>query len=273
MDFKQPKKNTPKQDQYHFENLHIARNFSKGLILELKELVKSIVIFGSSSKNTQKKESDIDIMVVLDNVGVFVTPELREAYKIISSKLIKESSDKIHLFTVNLSDLWDMARKGDPLLITILRDGIPLFDRDIIDPMQFLLESGKIKPTIEAIHNYNSRAQTLFEEHNKHLHEAILDLYYATIDSTHALLMSNKQIVSSPKDMPELFLKEYKGTPLEEYSLTISSIYSLAKDIEHKRVEHISGTEYNKLEKNVKKLIHTFSKEIKKNIEENKDNL
>src|SRR3989339_558306 len=103
MDFEQKTKPKPNEKNYHLENLKITRDFSKELLNEMGELVRSIVLFGSNSNNTQKKTSDIDIMIVLNNVSVFVTPELREAYKIITNKLNQSiAQNKIHLMTINL---------------------------------------------------------------------------------------------------------------------------------------------------------------------------
>ena len=128
MDFEQKKRNSLNEEQYHIENLKCAREFSKGLLEEMNELVRSIVLFGSNTHDTLDKNSDIDIMVVLNNVTVYVSPELREAYTIILEKLSQKISPKLHIMTVNLSDLWDMARKGDPVLTNILRYGHALFD-------------------------------------------------------------------------------------------------------------------------------------------------
>ena len=94
MDFTQKKKLSANQEKYHIENLAIAREFSKELIKELKELVRSIVIFGSNTNNTLRKDSDIDLMIVLDNVSIFVTEELREAYHIIVKKLNSDIGKK-----------------------------------------------------------------------------------------------------------------------------------------------------------------------------------
>jgi predicted nucleotidyltransferase len=79
MDFEQKKRTTNNEGNYNLENLKIAREFSKEMLIEMKDFVRSIVLFGSNSKNTTNKNSDIDIMVVLDNVSVYVSPEMREA--------------------------------------------------------------------------------------------------------------------------------------------------------------------------------------------------
>jgi len=263
MDFQQKKKVRNQEHNYHIENLRIARNFSKEILLEMKELVRSIVLFGSNTHDTLNKDSDIDIMIVLDNVSVFVSEELREAYRIITSNLCNKHSNKIHLMSVNLSDLWDMARKGDPVLINILRYGMPIFDRDLIEPLQYLLEIGKIRPTREAVFNYVSRAKTLHEETEKHLEISVLDMYYSVVDIVHASLMCKKIMPPSPKDMPSIFKKEFKEKKYEKIVKDIELFYKVAKDIEHKTGEKITGKKYDELRKKSESILIELEKFIK----------
>ena len=268
MDFKQKNKINDNQQNYHLENLKIARDFSKDLILELKELVRSIVLFGSNTNDTLNKNSDIDIMIVLDNVSVYVSKELQEAYKIIVQKLSNKYSNKLHIMTVNLSDLWDMARKGDPILINILRYGLPLFDRDLVEPLQYLLEIGKIKPTIEAANNYISRSQVLMEDTKKHLQNSILDMYYSIIDIVHVCLMVNKITPPSPKEMPKIFKEKFKKTNLEKYFKIIDEFYKIAKKIEHNMADKIDGKKYDELHEKATNLIKDLTAYSKNKIKE-----
>lgn len=248
------------QDKYHYENLKITRDFSKTLLLELDQVVRSIVLFGSNTHDTLNKDSDIDIMVVLDNVSVFVSEELSNAYNILLEKLTKEHKNKLHILTVNLSDLWDMARKGDPVLINILRYGVPIFDRDLIEPIQYLLEIGKIRPTRETAYNYMSRSETLINQTHKHLEEACLDLYYSIVDIVHATLISKNIMPPSPKHMPALFKEAFENTPLEKYSNDIQFFYDLAKDIEHNSDRIINGKLYDLSNKKAINLFNELNK-------------
>lgn len=256
MDFEQKPKRSLNEQRYHIENLRHARDFSKQLLEEMGELVRSIVLFGSNATNDKiKKSSDIDILIVLNNVSVYVTAELREAYRVIVDKISSKVSDKLHILTINLSDLWDMSRKGDPVLTNILRYGYPLFDRDLVEPLQYLLEIGKIRPTREAVHNYLSRSETLIEESIKHLEDSLLDLYYGVVDCIHANLMSHLIIPPSPKDMPKYFRKACKKhVELGKHSTTIDEFYKLYKDIEHKKIK-VTGSLYDKMRKKADKLL------------------
>lgn len=269
MDFEQEKLTNKNENDYHYENLKLAREFSKGILHELKELVRSIVIFGSNTNSTLTKDSDIDLMIILDNVSVYVSPELRESYHIIVNKLVNDISPKFHIMTVNLSDFWDMTRKGDPVMINVLRFGVALFDRDLVTPMQYLLEIGRIKPTRESLLNYKARGEMLLEENKKHLETALLDLYYGVVDSTHAILMLMKITPPSPKDMPKLFKENFSNDKvLSKYVDVVEKFYKLFKDIEHGSELKIDGKLYDSYHKLANDYIKTVSKEINKRLKD-----
>ena len=263
MEFEQKKKTSFNETNYHFENLKNAREFSKELLLELRELVRSIVIFGSNVNDTVNKESDIDLMIVLDNISVYVTPELREAYKIIVDKIANNISPKFHIMTVNLSDLWDMARKGDPLLINILRFGYPLIDKNLIEPMQYLLEIGKIKPTREAAYNYISRSKTLLAESKNHIFNSVMDLYYSAIDILHAVLIVEKITPPSPNEIIDIYKEKFKNDKIMlKHCIVMEELFKLVKDIEHKKVFEVKGSQYDKLKKRTENLIKYMDKHL-----------
>ena len=269
MDFKQQQPLPKNEQKYHIENLRATRTFTKKLIEEMGDLVRSVVLFGSNTQNTLNKNSDIDLMIVLNNVSVFVTPELKEAYQIITNRLTQEISDKFHILTVNLSDLWDMARKGDPILVNMLRFGMPIFDRDLIEPMQYLLETGKIRPTKESIDNYSARASTLLDESNFHIKEALMDLYYAVIDQAHATLMIHNVLPPSPKEMPKIFRETFKDKKtLGKFSSEIEEFYTLSKELEHKGNTLSTGSYYDIMRKKAQRIISYLKeyniKELKK---------
>ncbi len=268
MDFEQKTRLPKNEEKYHIENLRISREFTKKLLNEMGELVRSVVLFGSNTTNTLTSDSDIDIMVVLNNTSVFVTPELKEAYQIISKRIINDISPKIHLLTVNLSDLWDMARKGDPVLINILRFGMPIIDKDLVEPMQYLLEIGKIRPTKESIDTYTSRSNTLLDEADFHIREALMDLYYSVVDQVHATLMIQKEMPPSPKDMPKLFRKVFsKNKSLLKFGSLIEEFYTLSKELEHKNSTNYTGSYYDTMKKKAQRLVSSLqefnNKELK----------
>ena len=160
--------------------------------------------------------------------------------------------------TVNFSDYWDMSRKGDPIIINVLRNGVVIFDTNIVQPMQYLLELGKVKPSRETVYNYQARAETLLEETEKHIEEAVMDLYYAAIDITHSTLIVKGIISPSPREMPEIYKKEFKGTKLAKYGKIIEKLYKVSKDLEYKKISRFDGALYDELRKQTSELIITL---------------
>ena len=261
MEFDEKNKIQNNEKNYSIENLKIARHFSESIIKEMKDLILSITIFGSNATRTSKKTSDIDLLIILNNTSIIVSDELRTAYKIISNKLnYKLANGKIHLTTLNFTNYWDMVRIGDPIIINILRYGYPIYDKNIIEPFKYLLEIGKIKPSLEALNNYTIRAQSLIENVNKHYEFSIMDLYYSIIDICHATLMTKKITPPSPKNMPKLFNENFKEEKFKKISKLIKKLYDIVKKIEHKKNIKINGKLIDELKLEVENTIIFLSK-------------
>jgi len=267
MEFPEIEKKKKNEENYDYENLRIARDFSKMLIKEISSLVKSIVIFGSQASKNSNKNSDIDLLVIIDNTSVIITDELKEAYYAIVNEIIEEVSNRLHITTMNLTDFWDLNRKGDPVIINILRTGYPLYDESLFEPAQILLELGKIRPTRETIFNYQYRAENLIDNNYKYLENGLKDLFYGVIDLAHCCLILNKILPESPKKIGERFKKAFKETKLEKYSKDLDEFYKLFKDIEYRNIKidnKIYSKYYKKAEKIKKDLNKYINKEIKK---------
>src|SRR4051812_25511898 len=65
------------------ESYKAALAFSKLLNKEFGDFLKAVVLFGSCAKNETTKQSDIDVLIIVDDVGRIITPEVTEAYRLI----------------------------------------------------------------------------------------------------------------------------------------------------------------------------------------------
>ncbi len=135
------KKQKPSVAHYKKEDFDIAYEFSKKIYNEMKDLVKATVLFGSSARKTAS-QGDIDVLVIIDDLTVRLTPELTEAYTLITEKTIAETSNMLHVTTLKLTAFWEYVRSGDPVIINMLREGIALLDTGFFEPIQFLLKQG-----------------------------------------------------------------------------------------------------------------------------------
>lgn len=252
----------PNKIKYHEDDVEIATKFATKVYKELTNLVKAIVLFGSSARRQGEKSADVDVLLVIDDVRVELTPELLETYKIIVDKHIIDTSRRLHIITLKFTTFWEYVRAGDPVVINILRDGLALVDSGFFDPLQALLFRGRIRPSPEAINNYFSRAPTTLNNSNWHLLQATLDLYWAVIDSAHAALMTLGHIPPSPKHVPDMLEEELarKGKLEEKYVNTMRKFYKLMKQITHRELGIISGQEYDVYRKEAEEFVKRMGK-------------
>lgn len=249
MKFEIKKKTNPNIVNYPTEDFNIAKSFSKRVQNEFGDFLKAVVIFGSSARKTAVERSDIDILIIVDDLSIRMTSEVIEAYKIIVEKIIGNTSTKIHLTSLTITSFWEYIRAGDPVGINILRDGVALVDHGFFEPLQALLKQGRIRPTNESVWNYFGRAPRTLVNSRWHILQATLDLYWAVIDSAHAAIMKQGEIPPSPEHvadiMDKVLFKEKLVT--KKYIDTMKKFYKIMKQITHREMKEIKGDEYEKL--------------------------
>ncbi|MFH1071989.1 MAG: nucleotidyltransferase domain-containing protein [Nanoarchaeota archaeon] len=202
MDFLIPQNKRKNLEKYDKKNLEIALEFTKRLKHEIGDFAKMVILFGSTARHQQA--GDIDILVVIDDVNIQLSPEFVQTYRIIVEKILADISRKLHITTFKLTTFWEYMRAGDPVAINILRDGVALLDPGIFDPLQILLLEGRIRPTPESVYTYFARAPITLHNSKWHLMQATLDLYWAVIDASHAALMKLNVVPPSPEFVPNL---------------------------------------------------------------------
>ncbi len=240
------KKQKPGIAHYKKEDFDIAYEFSKRLYKEVTDFVKATVLFGSSARKTAS-QGDIDVLVIIDDLTIRLTPELTEAYTLITEKLVTEISPMLHITTLKLTAFWEYVRSGDPVIVNMLREGIALLDTGFFEPIQFLLKQGRIRPTHESVWSYFAKAPSTLYNSKWHLLQATIDLYWAVIDAAHAALMKLGEIPPSPEhvaDMMQIHMVN-KGLIDKKYADTMKKFYKLSKMINHREIKEISGKEYD----------------------------
>ncbi|MBI2675181.1 MAG: nucleotidyltransferase domain-containing protein [Candidatus Aenigmarchaeota archaeon] len=93
----------------------------------LRDNLVSVVVFGSVSKGSATKWSDIDILVIVEQeVQKQTADELKEAEHEISDVF----SEMSQVFLQTKKQFTDNYEIGDDFLINIMQDGIVVFDKD-----------------------------------------------------------------------------------------------------------------------------------------------
>jgi predicted nucleotidyltransferase len=255
MEFKVKQRRHPNTPRYPTDDFRLAEKFSQLLKKELGDFVKAIVLFGSAARAAEHKgqpeqglhEHDIDVLVIVNDLTLVMSPEVIEAYRVITESTAAKVSKRLHITTMKLTSFWDYLRNGDPVAINMLRDGAPLVDVGIFEPMQMLLFQGRVRPTKESIWNYYARAPATLMNANWHVLQASLDLYWAVIDAAHAALMTMGEIPPSPGHVADLIEQKLVkgGHVAKRYADAMRFFYELSRKITHRELRDISGKKFD----------------------------
>ena len=231
------------------EDLVLAKRFAQGLQQNLKSLVREVVFFGSSARGlaTAVHESDIDVLVMVDDTSVSLSNETVSAYRIITEKAAAQVSGRFHINTIRISAFFEYALNGDPLAVNIIRDGIPLLGAGLLEPLKALLDKGRIKPTKENMMVYMLRAPQTLLGSRWHVLQATIDLYWASLDACHALLIHFGHAPDSPQETTQL-IEQYFVRPKKldkSHLATLSDIQKLSDAIIDRSRKDVSGKEFD----------------------------
>ena len=103
----------------------IAMDFATKVYQRFNKIIKSIVLFGSTAKETTTNGSDIDIMVLIDDATINWDQELIAWYRTELEKIMQTNPYKqnLHINTIKLTTWWEDMIRGDPVVMNIIRDG------------------------------------------------------------------------------------------------------------------------------------------------------
>lgn len=266
MQFRVQPKTNPNIVKYPTEEYTIAKSFAKRLKSEFGSFLKMVVLFGSSARKTVSPRGDVDVLVVVDDLSIRMTPEVIEAYKLIVEKTIGKTSTRLHVTSLTLTSFWEYIRAGDPVSINILRDGVDLTESDIFEPLQAMLIQGRIRPTMESVWSYFGRAPRTLLNSKWHIMQATLDIYWAVIDSAHAALMKQGEIPPSPEHVADLLEEKLVKKRLleQKYVETMEKFYKLMKDITHREIKEVTGNEFQKYFKEADDFVKRMKEFIEK---------
>lgn len=255
MQFRVRQRRHPNVPRYPTADYQLADRFAALLRKELGDFVKSVVLFGSAARAAEHKarpekglhEHDIDILVLVNDLTLVLTPEVVEAYRVITENTAAKVSKRLHITTMKLTSFWEYVRNGDPVAVNMLRDGVPLYDVGIFEPLQMLLFQGRIRPTKESIWNYYARAPATMANASWHVLQASLDLYWAVIDAAHAALMKMGEIPPSPSHVADLIEQRLvkAGHAPKRCADTMRFFYELSRQITHREVREIPGKKFD----------------------------
>lgn len=266
MEFKIKKRENENIHKYPTEDVKIADAFADKIKNELTDFLKGVVLFGSAVRREATAESDIDILVITDDISFQLTDALVEAYRVIIENIIAQVSRKLHVTSMTFTSFWEYAKAGDPVVVNVLRDGVALYDTGFFEPLQGLLKQGRIRPSEESVWRYFGRAPRTLVNSRWHLLQATLDLYWAVIDAAHAALMRKNEIPPTPEHVADLLERVFVRKKLLEarYAETMRKFYKLSKMITHREIKEIGGEEYERYMKEAAEFVERMKVLIEK---------
>ncbi len=267
------KKKSPKVSKAEFPTLKlinerdIAMDFAEKVYQKFDKMVKSIVLFGSTAKKTSSHGSDIDIIIIVDDAAIQFDQELVAWYREELGKIIAQNpyNKELHINTVKLTTWWGDLLIGDPIILNIIRYGEAMIDfGGFFNPLKFLLQQGKIKPTPEAIYTALQRAPMHLARSKSAELSAVEGIYWSMVDSAHALLIAAKIMPPSPEHIPFLLRDNFVNKKLldEKYVSWYQGIFELHKNIQHENISDIKGQDIDSWQAKADEFIRTMAKLI-----------
>ncbi|UCC91480.1 MAG: hypothetical protein JSV39_04180, partial [Candidatus Aenigmatarchaeota archaeon] len=151
------------------------------------------------------------------------------------------------------------------IVFNFIREGVPVFDKDIFLPLKRLLQMGEIKPSKEAVEKYIDRAPKRIKRvENAKMYMVAEDCYYAMLESLQAVLMFLGKTPPRPSDAADSMRKTLVEMNLvkPEYAEWLDGVINRRKDVEHKHLKNIPGSELDQWIEKSKKFVKEMQKTL-----------
>lgn len=249
----------PVYDKGMLQAIKIAEVHKTMVLKKFEKYIVSYVLAGSLTQGRATKTSDIDVWIVIDDTDVkkMTRAELKDKLRAIIIGMGIEAGEmtgvknKINIQVYILTDFWDSLREANPIIFTLLRDGVPFYDRGIFMPWKQLLKMGKIKPSTEAIDMFMGSGEQMLQRVSLKLKDiGMEDTYYAILTPSQAALMLFGIAPPAPKETAELMKEIFvdKEKLLEEkYVKILERNIQVRKEIEHGNKKELTGKEVDEL--------------------------
>ncbi|MBI2103322.1 hypothetical protein HYT55_05750 [Candidatus Woesearchaeota archaeon] len=272
----------PVHDTGMLAAIKIAEIHKSMVIKKFEKYILSYVLAGSLTQGRATASSDIDVWIVIDDTDVkkMSRAELKDKLRAIIIGMGVEAGEmtgiknKLNIQVYILTDFWDSLKEANPIIFTLLRDGVPFYDRGIFMPWKQLLRMGRIKPSREAIDLFMSTGEQSISRVKLRLKEmGMEDTYYAILTPSQAAIMLYGLPPPTPRETPEvmedIFVKKEKLLE-PEYVKILKANVDLRKKIEHGEKKDLTGTELDEFIDNAEKYLKRI-RELFKEIESRHD--
>lgn len=252
------------------------------VLKKFEKYIVSYVLAGSLVQGRATPTSDIDTWVVIDDTDVkkMTRAELKDKLRAIIIGMGIEAGEitgiknKLNIQVYILSDFWDSLKEANPIIFTLLRDGVPFYDRGMFMPWKNLLKMGKIKPSREAIDMFMGTGEQMLQRVKHKIKDmGMEDTFYAILTPSQAALMMYGIPPPTPRETPEqmreIFVKK-EGLLEDKFVKILEKNINLRKEIEHGTKKEVTGKEVDQLLSDAEKYLQRI-KRLFKQIEKMKE--
>lgn len=227
------------------EKLKNVKKLKDKILEKYGSLVKCMVAMGSIARGEFKPKSDVDVFLVLDDTGKEIPLSEKEKIDDDVEEMAKKIDKSISIQpSYTLTEFWDYARVGHPIIYNFIKEGIPIYDAGFFMPVKRLLKAGRIPATREAIESYMEDApKKLMRAKTVKLLMLAEDCYYAMLNTAQAVLM----FMGIEPPVPSKAYAEVKkylvdpGILEPQYAEWLKEIIEIRKKIEHKELMDVTG--------------------------------
>ncbi|MBN1175725.1 nucleotidyltransferase domain-containing protein [Candidatus Woesearchaeota archaeon] len=226
---------------------------------KFEKYIVSYVLSGSLTQGKATPESDIDVFIVIDDTDVkkMTRVELLDKLRSIIIGMGAEAGqmtgihNKLNVQVYILTDFWENIKDANPVIFTLLRSGVPFYDRGVFMPWKQLLRMGRIKPSPEAIEMFMQSGNQFMDRIHAKLRDIVMeDLFWALLTPSQAALMMCGIPPTTPKETPDamrniLIKKEKLLEP--NYVKTLEKVLHIRKEFEHGNRKHVTGKEVDEI--------------------------
>ena len=269
-------KKLPKKNEVHsmpslklVKEKDIALDFATKVYQRFNKIIKSIALFGSTVKKTNVEGSDIDIVIIIDDVTIKWDEDLILWYRENLEKLVKKNpyEREIHITTIKLTTWWEDLIRGDPTILNMLRYGEAIIDfGGFFEPLKYLLVEGKIKSTPEAVYSLLQRAPLHLTRSKVSELNAIEGIFWSMVDSAHAAIITAGKTPPSPEHIPG-FLRELfvdREILKSKYVSWYFDLHTLHKKISHGEITSLKGVELDMWQERAEEFLRTMAELVNK---------
>jgi len=268
----------PLFDKGFLGSLRLAEIHKSLVLRKFERYVTSYFAAGSFIRGDATKTSDVDIYVIIDDTDVkrMSRLELKEKLRGIifqyeaEAKELAGVKNHLHIQVYILTEFWESVKDAHPVMFTIIRDGIPLYDRGTFMPWKLLLKMGKLKPSPEAIDMFMSMGDKMGKTVRNVLTDLVIgDIYWGVLTPAQALLMLYGLPPPTTKETPRVFREVFvdKEKLLEKkYGDILEKIVKTYKAFEHEEIKEIPGKDVDEFLKDAEDFLKRL-KELREQIE------